>query len=579
MKKIRCWYNNLSLRVKIIVLVSLAGLLPVGMVLLISTNEIQKQSYRQQMYALNQSYEQMSQTLEDKMQRLYNISTLLAVNDLISTSLQMGEDNSNLAKQLAYFERIDSYIYEMEMAFEVCNVWFYIDESFSVVNGESGRYRSLESVRQQEWYQQLMVNNGTPTWVSLREENHETLQEYAAVARCLWNQEDYSKSNGILTVSLERRFLDEMMIGVVEGQEIYMETVEGNLLASNMGEDAVTRVPLGQRNFGDKAFHTISLNGENCLVRSQLLDKTNIYLIFVVPENSMMKAVNRANAEIIVWYVLICVMILGFFFPLTKSVTRRMRLLKEQMMLLQAGVFQKITDQDDSSDEIGEIISKYNSMTDKVAELMEEQYAIGQEKIRIELKALQSQINPHFLYNTLDMINWMAQKSETENIRCVIQAMSDFYRLTLSKGQDVVTIGDEIRMCEAYMEIQKRRYRGRILYETEIEEDIKDYLIPKITVQPFLENAIIHGINEKEEPRGVVILSGWREEERIILAITDDGKGIVPQERMQTESGSHYGMKNIEKRLELFYGEKIPIQIESSPGIGTCIIINIPIRK
>ena len=117
------------------------------------------------------------------------------------------------------------------------------------------------------------------------------------------------------------------------------------------------------------------------------------------------------------------------------------------------------------------------------------------------------------------------------------------------------------------------------MYETEIEEDIKDYLIPKITVQPFLENAIIHGINEKEDPRGVVILSGWREEERIILAITDDGKGIAPQDRMQTESGSHYGMKNIEKRLELFYGEKIPIQIESSPGIGTCIIINIPIRK
>ena len=106
MKKIRCWYKNLSLSVKIIVLVSLAGLLPVGMVLLISTNEIQKQSYRQQMYALNQSYEQMSQTLEDKMQRLYNISTLLAVNDLISTSLQMGEDNSNQIGRASCRERV-----------------------------------------------------------------------------------------------------------------------------------------------------------------------------------------------------------------------------------------------------------------------------------------------------------------------------------------------------------------------------------------------------------------------------------------------------------------------------------------
>lgn len=104
------------------------------------------------------------------------------------------------------------------------------------------------------------------------------------------------------------------------------------------------------------------------------------------------------------------------------------------------------------------------------------------------------------------MINWMAQKNETDNIRSVVQSMSSFYRLTLSRGQDIVSIGDEVRMCEAYMEIQRRRYRGRILYEAEVDGDILDCLIPKITLQPFLENAIVHGINEKEDARGAVIL-------------------------------------------------------------------------
>ena len=249
------------------------------------------------------------------------------------------------------------------------------------------------------------------------------------------------------------------------------------------------------------------------------------------------------------------------------------------MMLAQDGTFLKIENAEDYADEIGQLVGRYNGMTEQVSDLLQEQYALGQEKMQLELKALQSQINPHFLYNTLDMINWMAQKNEMDNIRSVVQSMSSFYRLTLSGGQDIVSIGDEVRMCGAYMEIQKRRYRGRILYEAEVDEDILDCLIPKITLQPFLENAIVHGINEKEDARGVVILNGWMEDGRITLSVTDDGRGISMEGQKKSTEGSHYGMENIEKRLTLYYGEEIPIQIESSPGVGTCIIINIPVRK
>ena len=213
-----------------------------------------------------------------------------------------------------------------------------------------------------------------------------------------------------------------------------------------------------------------------------------------------------------------------------------------------------------------------------MGDLLQEQYALGQLKIESDLKALQAQINPHFLYNTLDMISWMAQKDETDNIRNVVQAMSQFYRLTLSKGHDIVTVGDEIKMCDAYMEIQKRRYRGKILYEVEVDEEINQYLIPKITLQPFLENAIVHGINEKDDARGIVILNGWIEDGRITLSVTDDGTGMREEDKTRPHTGSHYGMGNIAQRLELFYGEKIPIQVESSLGIGTCIVINIPAK-
>ena len=252
-------------------------------------------------------------------------------------------------------------------------------------------------------------------------------------------------------------------------------------------------------------------------------------------------------------------------------------MLKEQMLQIRMGNVCKM-EENRSRDEIGQLISNYNVMVDKVEALLKEQYILGQKKVEAELKALQSQINPHFLYNTLDMINWMSQKKETENIRSVVQAMSRFYRLTLSKGKDIVTIRDEVEMCGAYMEIQKRRYRGRIFYEAEVDEDILDCMIPKITLQPFLENAIIHGISENGDGRGMVILNGWMEDDRITLSVTDDGEGMKEADKKKSHQGSHYGLSNIEHRLELFFGEKIPVQIESSPGIGTCVIINIPIR-
>lgn len=248
------------------------------------------------------------------------------------------------------------------------------------------------------------------------------------------------------------------------------------------------------------------------------------------------------------------------------------------MIRIQAGDIGKI-EESQYRDEIGRLISNYNVMADRVEELLQEQYILGQEKAEAQLKALQSQINPHFLYNTLDMINWMSQKNETDNIRNVVHAMSRFYRLTLSKGRDIVAIRDEVQMCEAYMEIQKRRYKGRICYEVEVEDEILDCLIPKITLQPFLENAIIHGINEKEDGRGVVILNGWQEDGRITLSVTDDGDGMTVEDREKSPGGSHYGLSNIEHRLELFFGERIPVQIESSLGIGTCVIISIPMRS
>ncbi len=380
-----------------------------------------------------------------------------------------------------------------------------------------------------------------------------------AITRKLWDQDDFSKDVGVLAVLMERKALEEMLIGSAQEQIIYLETLQGQILAANVPEKELME-PLyedWEKGTGDRNFKEISFHNVNYLVRSQLLDKTNTYLVSMVPQQVMEEQVRKMNMGMGFLYVLVCIAVWVAFVPIIRSVTGRMRLLQNQMMQIQDGIIKKL-DMDESQSHADEI---------------------GQEKAGAELKALQSQINPHFLYNTLDMINWMAQKNEIDNIHNIVQAMSRFYKLTLSKGRDVVSIADEVKLCEAHMEIQKRRYRGRICYEAEVEEGIMNCLIPKITLQPFLENAVIHGINEKEDARGEVLLNGWMEDERITLSVTDDGVGMQEKGKETDKGGSHYGMVNIAERLKLFFGEEIPVQVESSPGVGTCVIINIPVRR
>lgn len=576
---VKQWFSNLSLNRKIILLVCLVGFLPLGLVLTLSLTELKNQSEERQLYALNQGYSQTRQTVEDKLSRVHNISTLLAVSDMVNLNLKMSAEGGSQADQLVNFENISSYAYSMEMTFESNNIIFYIDDNFPVVNKQSGRYRSLETARQTDWYTSLEENNGRPTWVGFSEDGYDQSRSYVAVARKLWNPDNYNEAIGVLAVSIDRQILEEMLLSSVENQILYLETAGGEILASNLPLQELARLPVEQRMTGDREFYLRYLDGEAYMARSCLLDKSNLYLVSLVPVSVMEREVDAVNGRMRMIYVMICVFIVLCFIPLTRSVTSRIQLLKEQLIRGQDGVIRKIDMDHEYRDEIGQLIVHYNEMVDKVEELMQEQYTLGQEKTGAELKALQSQINPHFLYNTLDMINWMAQKNETQNIRSVVQAMSRFYRLTLSRGHDIVTIADEVKMCDAFMEIQKRRYKGRILYEVEVDEEIMDYLIPKITLQPFLENAIIHGINEKEDARGVVMLNGWLEDGRITLSVTDDGTGMTDQDKKVSSSGSHYGLENIAKRLKLFYGEEIPIQIESSLGVGTCIIINIPARS
>jgi two-component system sensor histidine kinase YesM len=207
-----------------------------------------------------------------------------------------------------------------------------------------------------------------------------------------------------------------------------------------------------------------------------------------------------------------------------------------------------------------------------------------------ELKLLQAQINPHFLYNTLDSIVWLAETKQNEQVSRMVTSLSDFFRTTLSKGKDYITVREEESHIRSYLEIQQFRYRDILEYNIKIDEDILEYEILKMTLQPLVENAIYHGIKNKRG-LGHITVTGVKRNEHMVFEVQDDGLGMKPdrlefmrrvvgdEEKDGKSTSSGFGLYNVAKRLKLNYGKKCDINIESTYGEGTTITLIVPITK
>ena len=252
------------------------------------------------------------------------------------------------------------------------------------------------------------------------------------------------------------------------------------------------------------------------------------------------------------------------------------------MRCVQSGDFSHYIDHNDN-DELGELIDSYNYMIGKMSILIDEQYKLGKSVKNAELKALQSQINPHFLYNTLDMINWMSYKKMNSEISHAVKNLAKFYKLSLNKGKDLVPIKDELQHATLFVNIQNMRYNNRISLKFNVDESINDYLIPKITLQPIIENSINYGILGKGEGTGTISILGYSINSDVILTISDDGIGMTEDKlkelidnKLTSSKGSGYGLKNINKRIKLLYGDNYGLSFKSVYNYGTTVIIKIP---
>lgn len=265
---------------------------------------------------------------------------------------------------------------------------------------------------------------------------------------------------------------------------------------------------------------------------------------------------------------------------LVKLITRPVTELTEAARRMQGGDF-RVDFVMETEDEVGIFSRTFAVMAQRIEGLMEQIRAEQKRKREYELALLQSQIKPHFLYNTLDLIYVLCESGMASQGAKVTKSLADFYRTSLSSGKEVVTIQEEIKNIENYLYIQRERYYDMLQFEIIFESRMEDYAILKMTLQPLVENAIYHGIKPAGE-EGMVRVSGRMEDNMLILLVEDNGMGMSKERlnsvltEQEPEYGRHFGLRSVEQRLRLFYGAQFSMKVESELGRGTSIELRIP---
>lgn len=313
------------------------------------------------------------------------------------------------------------------------------------------------------------------------------------------------------------------------------------------------------------------------------------FMVTVLPSGPLITQSNTIMIQYILMYLGFLIFALFLAHSMSHSITNRISSVIHQMSKVRKGTLSPMSSPQ-YHDEIGDLIDTYNYMTRKMDQLMTEQAKAAEELRIAEFHTLQAQINPHFLYNTMDMINWLAQQGRTDEVSLAVQKLSRFYKLTLSRKQSISTIASEAEHVSIYLQIQNMRYHNSISFVCDIPDELMEYQIPKLTLQPIIENSVLHGILETPSKTGTIVLTGWLEDSDIVLLISDDGVGIPP-EKLQTlllensygitsaSSGTNIAVYNTHRRLQILYGNEYGLNYSSEFGKGTDVELRIPAIK
>lgn len=468
---------------------------------------------------------------------------------------------------------------------------YVLGRNGAIFRSSKGTLRKQE-FREEEWFKQV-IETRVELWLAPHP-GSDIIQnlDYLTIS-VVYPVKDRISSRilGVVVVDVRAESLNKIEDnGLVFEGKSYILDEDDKVIYSDQSNDEEEIDAVNHAFHENQADHTgtadkIEIGGKACLYSSMYLSNNGWKTVGIISDRQVYAPFERLRMAIIFAILVFGIIAVIFAWKGADNVSEPIKKVRTTMKQVEKGDFNvqlKIA----SQDEVGELAQSFNHMIEKIKRLMAQEQE-SQEKLRYaELKALQSQINPHFLYNTLDSINWMVRMGRNDKVEEMIDALSTFFRISLSKGRHFISIREELIHVEKYIMIQKVRYERIMESEICVPEEFFGYDIIKMTLQPLVENALYHGIKEKGEG-GVIRITAEGQGDNIVFCVSDTGLGMSKEKLeklqiMMDQGIDHdpdaYGIINVQKRIHMYFGTEYGLRFESEPGSGTSVYVTIPKR-
>ena len=593
MKRIKQWYQDLNLQSKF----TLVLLMIVAIPAISSFFFFYGKAYDMIVsYTIRQEQDRSAETaplIEESIQKIVDVSDSISSLDFYQTLFKntITETFSELADSpdaAAFSPKIKELIADTP----VTNVKVYLEipkepsDMNVLLENENLKdtFLSLDQVRGTYWYGIFRGSRVSQLfcpsfYLGAKEQKTYGDQAYITHASVIYDSGTYDAYIAVYYSGDEfQQILSENQ--TLDGSVSYIMNERNNLVSAS--NDSLAGIywldydKIMESYMSSNSFIEQDILGQTVYVGFYRIKQPGWFMVTVLPSRPLIKQSNLLMLQFLSIYIAMLLLAFLLASTLSNSITRRISSVISQMRTVRHGPPIPM-DSPTAHDEIGDLIDTYNYMTRKMNQLMEKQ-AQAAEDLRIaEFNSLQAQINPHFLYNTMDMINWMAQQGRTSEVCNAVQSLSRFYKLTLSRKKGISTIAKEEEHVSIYVHLQNMRYHDSISFISDIPDELMEYQIPKLTLQPVIENSILHGILEKPSKSGTIVLTGWMENGDIVLLISDDGVGISPDklpvilsgEGTSISGGTNIAIYNTHRRLQVLYGTEYGLTYSSDVGKGT----------
>ena len=567
MKKLLHWFNGIKLRYKLAIFYSLFCFLPV--MLLFWLSFLQMRSIIDDKGKMNlQSYLQQSVSSMDRTLDGYNsLSDYIAFDRTLAEvfSMEYGtpyEQYEQLTQKVDPILRTASYFHG-----GMQQITIYTDNG--MVKHDT-TVAPVSEIEETDWYQKTLEHPGLNWFANYQEETLFSARKLAfSGARegvnILYMDVDYQK----LFTPYAETLISECGLYITD-QDGKLVFEESRFSGKNQNYDLTYSEFLEQRDRGSTDYIILCEQSN-----------TTGWTVWLYQPVGLAGEAMRPIGVMAGVTILICIFaaVLAYFIT-SGMVSSRIERLTHFMQEVQEGSMDMQMESDDR-DEIGMLYRGFGSMMKRIRTLINEVYLSKITQKEAELKALQAQINPHFLYNPLSLINWKALAAGEEDISRMTLALSTFYRTALNRGRNVLQVETELSNTRAYLEIQSMLHDGDFDYEIEAQTEILQCESLNLILQPLVENAIHHGIEEKTDGRGKITVRGWKEDNCVWFMVEDNGVGMEQEvaDKILTMESKGYGVRNVDERIRLCYGEKYAMKVESVVGKGTKMTIHFPARR